>query len=162
MRLCYMLLLFTLTLSGILSVAAVSESTSISKEASPNPIRSIGSGNKRILRAQGEAEDEERRFNFLSPLKNSFKKSSKKTKSSAAAAAKNKELLSKELLPSAHQLNMMSYRDDIAYPFFKSWTDLKLPLPIVTNIVNGDEKIIKSFMGYQVTLNAAKAAKAAR
>ncbi|KAG7382498.1 hypothetical protein PHYBOEH_010466 [Phytophthora boehmeriae] len=129
-------------MSGVLSVA------SVSTEASPNPVRAITADYKRLLRVQDDADDEER-VSFLGFLKNSFKKSNKKSKSVAGKNEKH--------LPSAEQLAMMPYSDDITYSFFKSWTDMKLPLTTVARIVKGDKDILKSFLKYQATLNAAKA-----
>ncbi|RLN59073.1 hypothetical protein BBJ29_004367 [Phytophthora kernoviae] len=128
MRLRYILLVFTLAVSGALSAATVSEQTTISTEASPDSVRAIDDDNKRLLPTQDDtANDEERAFNFQS-LKN----------------FKNIFTRKKIPKPDAKQLEMMVYRDDVAYKYFKPWHALKLPMGSLPSIVQ-DPKIIANY-----------------
>ncbi|KAG7378067.1 hypothetical protein PHYBOEH_000522 [Phytophthora boehmeriae] len=139
MRCFIVLLMITLAVSiSAQSTTKYPEQAAISMTASPTAVRAVDAGNKRFLRDQDDADNEERAIGFKS-LAKKFKN-----------VFLSKIKLVKPPLPNKKELDMMSYRDDIAFPFFKSWVELDLPLANVVRIVN-NPKIVESFMRYKIT-----------
>ncbi|KAF4319232.1 hypothetical protein JM18_006016 [Phytophthora kernoviae] len=155
MRLHYMLLVFTLAVNGALSAATVSEQTTISTETSPDSVRAIDADNKRLLRTQDDtANDEERGFNFqsLKSFKNIFTRKSTTAKiplpevrTVKITLPNMKEVKIPVPIPTAKELDMMVYRDDVAFNYFKRWDALGIPVGALPSIVN-NQKITENYL----------------
>ncbi|KAG7398250.1 hypothetical protein PHYBOEH_011423 [Phytophthora boehmeriae] len=139
MRFFIVLLMLTLAVSFTSqSTAKTPEQAAISMVTSPNAVRVIGTGNKRLLRAEDDTDNEERAIDFKSLAK----------KLNSVFSSKPKE--AKIPIPKAKQLEMMSYRDDVAFPFFKAWVEYNLPLAVVQRTVKS-KKIADNFASYKIT-----------